>query len=186
MEHFVQDILEYVEQHALERVHLFGYSMGGFAACDLARQHPDRVASVATLGTKFHWSSEVAAREIAMLDAQTISAKVPHFARALARRHSASGWRTVLEYTAGLLDSLATRGGFTPTDAAEVAPPVRVMIGDRDRTVTLAESIETYRALGQGQLEVLPGTPHPLERVSPSRLAYSLLEFFTGVENASH
>jgi hypothetical protein len=35
-----------------------------------------------------------------------------------------------------------------------------------------------YRALSQGQLEVLPATPHELERVSPKRLAYSLVSFF--------
>ena len=63
-------------------------------ACILARTHPNLVTGIATLGTKFYWDPEVAARETGRLDPQKIAAKVPHFARTLAARHPAAGWET--------------------------------------------------------------------------------------------
>jgi pimeloyl-ACP methyl ester carboxylesterase len=133
---------------------------------------------MATLGTKFFWDADIAARETALLDPHQIAAKVPHYARVLADRHEAAGWETVLEETSGLLWSLAEHGGFARDNLARIEQRVRIMVGDRDSTVSIAECVEVYRALPQGELEVLPGTPHPLERISHDRLARSLIEFF--------
>ena len=69
-------------------------------------------------------------------------------------------------------------GGLTAAELAPLEQPVRILIGDRDTTVTLSESVERYRALPHAELEVIPGTPHPLEKVSPARLAQALIEFF--------
>jgi pimeloyl-ACP methyl ester carboxylesterase len=178
IEHFVENVLDYMAGNSLESAYIFGYSMGGYVACLLAATHPEQVISVATLGTKFHWDPETAARETAFLDPDKIKAKVPQFARALEARHVASGWEAVLRATADLLTSLGETGGLRAANLAQVQCPVRVMLGDRDRTVGVPEAYEVYRALPQGQLEVLPATPHELERVSPDRLAYSLVGFF--------
>jgi pimeloyl-ACP methyl ester carboxylesterase len=137
------------------------------------------VESIATLGTKFYWDADIAARETALLDTQKIAAKVPHFARALAERHTAAGWEQVLDNTRELLRSLGQTGGLRPHDVAGIEQRIRVMIGDRDTTVTLAESLDIYKALPRGELEVLPATPHQFEKVPLERLAYTLTQFFT-------
>jgi pimeloyl-ACP methyl ester carboxylesterase len=137
------------------------------------------VESIATLGTKFYWDPEIAEREAAMLDPQKITAKVPHFARTLAQRHAATGWEQVLEQTRELLRSLGRAGGLRPHDVGGIEQSVRVMLGDRDTTVTLSETAEIYRALPHGELEVLPASPHQFERVPMARLAYTLTQFFT-------
>jgi pimeloyl-ACP methyl ester carboxylesterase len=176
---FAENVLYYMEQHSIGRARIFGYSMGGYVACHLARSHPHVVESIATLGTKFYWDPEVAEREAAMLDPQKITAKVPHFARTLAERHTASGWEQLLERTRELLRSLGQVDGLRPQDVAGIDQRVRVMIGDRDSTVTLSESAEIYRALRRGELEVLPATPHQFERVALPRLANTLTQFFS-------
>jgi pimeloyl-ACP methyl ester carboxylesterase len=178
IEHFVENVRDYMAGNSLESTHIFGYSMGGYVACQLAATQPGQVISLATLGTKFHWDPETAARETAFLEPDKIQAKVPHFAHALEARHVASGWEVVLRATAGLLASLGETGGLRAANLAQVRCPIRVMLGDRDRTVGVPEAYEVYRALPQGQLEVLPATPHELERVLPERLAYSLTTFF--------
>lgn len=178
MEHFATNVLDYLTAHDLAQADLLGYSMGGYVACTLARARPDLVRRVATLGTKFYWDPETASREVARLDPEKIRAKVPHFARALEARHPASGWETVLRHTRDLLLGLGETGGLRPADVADLALPVRICVGDRDSTVSLAETAEIYRALPQGQLEVLPGTPHEFERVAPARLAATLIDFF--------
>lgn len=181
MEHFAENVRDHMEQHAIERTHIFGYSMGGYVAMTLANTHPLLVQSIATLGTKFYWDSDIAAREVALLDTEKIAAKVPHFARALAERHTAAGWETVANCTHALLMHLAEQRGLRAEDVAHIKQRVRVIIGDRDSTVSLTESVEIYRALPNGEMEVLPATPHQLEKVSLGRLAFSLAEFFGDV-----
>jgi pimeloyl-ACP methyl ester carboxylesterase len=178
MERFAESVREYLEQHAIEQTAIFGYSMGGYVACLLALRSPERVAGIMTLGTKFYWTPEVAEREVGLLDPQKIAAKVPRFAQVLAARHPALGWEVVLGHTAAMLRALGQQGGLRPSDVTGLDRRVRVSIGDRDSTVTLAESVEMTQALPHGELEVLPGTPHPFERVPLPRLAYSLTDFF--------
>ena len=130
-----------------------------------------------TLGTKFHWTPEVAEREGRMLDARRIEEKVPHFARALATRHGAAGWEQVLERTREMMQALGARPDLDDATLGRIAIPVRIAVGDRDATVGVEESAAVVRALAQGELEVLPRTPHPLEKVPVERLARSIVEF---------
>ena len=180
IDHFVENVVAHLDAHALATVDVFGYSMGGYVALALAagRAHAPRVRRVATLATKLAWTPEVAAREGAMLDAETIRRKVPKFADALAARHTGAGWEHVLVSTRDLLHALGEHPVVTPATLASIAPPVRIMVGDRDTTVTVDECVEAMRALPAGELEVLPATPHPLEKVAVARLVWSLAEFF--------
>lgn len=178
MEGFAENVLDYLTRHSIERTHIFGYSMGGYVACTLALSHPHVVQSIATLGTKFYWDAEVASREVGMLDPQKIDMKVPHFARALQERHTAAGWEEVLDRTRTLLRSLGERGGLRLGHVGGIEQRVRIMLGDRDGTVTLQESVDISRALQHGELEVLPATPHQFEKVPMPRLVYTLTEFF--------
>jgi pimeloyl-ACP methyl ester carboxylesterase len=44
--------------------------------------------------------------------------------------------------------------------------------------VTIEECVAALRHLPHGELEVIPRTPHPFEKVPIERVAYSLSEFF--------
>jgi pimeloyl-ACP methyl ester carboxylesterase len=158
-------------------VHIFGYSLGGYVALWLARHAPSRVAGVFTLGTKLAWTPEGADRETRQLDAAQIRARVPKFAALLERRHGASHWEQVLGRTAEMMHHIGEHPPLGDEDFAAIACPVRVAVGDRDATVPVEEAARVARTLPAGELEVLPGTPHPVERVSWERLALSVLEF---------
>lgn len=179
IDHFVQNVRDYLTHNSIPSTHIFGYSMGGYVALTLALAHPHLVQSIATLGTKFHWDDDTARRETSFLDPAKIEAKVPHFAQTLAERHTASGWQAVVTHTADLLWSLAPTGGLRPPTLTNLQHPVRIMVGDRDSTVSVLEAHETYRALPHAQLQVLPATRHELEKLSPNRLAASLTDFFS-------
>lgn len=180
IESFAAAVLETMDGANIGQADLFGYSMGGYVALHLAAASPDRVRRVATLATKLAWTPEIAARECALLDAATIRAKVPKFAAALAARHTAIGWETLLTETADLLQDLGARPRITNEVLASIGRPVRIAVGDRDATVTIDECVAAARQLPHGELEVVPRTPHPFEKVPIERVAYSLSEFFGG------
>lgn len=179
-EHFAENALAALDRaRAAGPAHVAGYSMGGYVGLWLARHHPARVASVFTLGTKAWWDPEGAAAEARQLDPEAIRAKVPKFAAVLAARHGEAGWPAVLERTAAMMRALGERPPLTEADYAAITCPVRVAVGDRDTTAGVEASARLVRALPAGELEVLPRTPHPVERVSWDRLAFSLSEFLT-------
>ena len=174
---FAETVRALLDAHAVERASLFGYSMGGYVALALAAASPERVARVMTLGTKFRWTPEVAEREARMLDPRRMEEKVPHFARALAERHTGAGWEQVLAGTREMMHALGERPDLDDATLGRIAAPVRVGVGDRDATVSVEESAAVARLLPAGELEVLPRTPHPLEKAPVERLARSIVEF---------
>lgn len=172
---FADAVRAWCDAHAVPRAVLFGYSMGGYVALHLAATYPDRVAAVGTLGTKLDWTPEGAAREGARLDPATMRAKVPRFADALAARHAgAGGWEPLCARTRALLAALGDAPLVTAATLATIDAPARLMMGDRDATLTLDETAAAARAIRGGELAVLPGTPHPLEQVDVARLAFEV------------
>jgi pimeloyl-ACP methyl ester carboxylesterase len=177
--HFAEDVVEVLDRERIHCADFFGYSMGGYVALHLALQAPQRVGRVVTLGTKFWWDPPTANREVARLDPTIIRAKVPRFAEALESRHAnAGGWERVLAYTAECLRDLGDHPLLTEQTLGRIAQPVRVVVGDRDATVSVEESAAATRALPAGELAVLPATPHPIEQVNLVRLMPVLSEFF--------
>lgn len=178
LDRFVQSVCELLDAEGISDANLFGYSKGGYVGCALALAHPDRVRRLATLGTKYGWTQEDAQRETGFLVPSKMVEKIPQFVELLRERHVASGWEAVVERSAEFMWALADSGGITKERVSGLEMPVRVMVGDRDYTASVPESMELARALPKGELEVLPATPHPFERVPLQRLATSLHEFF--------
>jgi len=175
---FAKAVLEFLDIEHIPQADMFGYSMGGYAALYLAWKHPERVRRITTLGTKFDWTPETAARESAMLDPEKIEAKVPQFAQALAQRHAPADWKAVLRQTADLLHGLGNSQGLPPEAFANIRCPVMILLGEFDNMVTLAESQQAAAALPQGRFEILPGAKHAIEQVDQALLAMRLNAYF--------
>jgi pimeloyl-ACP methyl ester carboxylesterase len=169
--HYVQ---QYCADKNLQQVSIFGYSMGGYVALYQALQAPQLVRRIVTLATKFHWDEATAAREVKMLQPDLIEQKVPQFARALQERHAPTDWKDVLHHTAGLLTALGQQPLLTPENYQQLSLPCLLMLGDRDKMVSLEETVAVYQQLPQGQLAVLPNTLHPLDAVQPERLSWMI------------
>jgi len=164
--HFVENLAAALDKWELRKANIFGYSMGGYVALALALREPGRVGRIATLGTKFLWTSEYASGETKKLDPLVIEQKVPHFARTLEDRHTGAGWHVVLAKTAEMMVALGQENVLTLDVLSQIENPVRVMVGDRDVTVGVDEAEQVCRALKHGELVVLADTPHPIERVN--------------------
>ncbi|MCW3072802.1 MAG: alpha/beta hydrolase [Bacteroidetes bacterium] len=178
MEAFAEDVLAYIEANSIQQVNIFGYSMGGYVALYLAKHHPEKTEKIFTLGTKFLWSPEIAAKEIKMLDAGKIAEKIPAFAEALEKRHAPNDWKAILKKTAEMMEGLGNNNVLQSADYSSIEHPVLVGIGDKDTMVTLEETIDVYRWLKTASLLVLPEIQHPIEKVNPGRLAEEIIRFF--------
>lgn len=169
---FARNVRDFMVSREISHATVFGYSLGGYVALQLAAESPDLISTVATLGTKLAWTPEGAARETSRLDPAAIIAKVPQFAAALEARHAgAGGWERVLAKTARLMAELGARPIVDAAVLSRVQQRVRLMVGDRDNVVTVDETVAASRAIGRGELCVLPNTPHPFEQVRIPLLA---------------
>ncbi len=96
IEGFAKDVLNYLNKNNINRVTIFGYSMGGYIALYVAKHHPEKVNKIFTFATKFLWTPEIAQKEAKMLDPIKIEDKIPSFAQILAQRHSPNDWKVVV------------------------------------------------------------------------------------------
>ena len=139
--------------------------MGGYTALYLAGHYPERIGKILTVATKFHWDEEISAREIKMLDAAKMKEKIPHFYNELEKRHAPQNIEAILHKTREMMINLGKDNELKPGDFELIKHETIVGIGDRDKMVTLAETVVVYKKLPNGRLLVLPDTPHPFERI---------------------
>jgi pimeloyl-ACP methyl ester carboxylesterase len=165
----------YIQQNNLQQLTIFGYSMGGYVAMYLAKDHPHLMERIITLGTKFHWDEATAAKEVKMLNADTIATKVPAFAEALAALHAPNDWKVILQRSADMLLEMGLNNPLKPDDYKTIHIPSLIMLGDRDKMVTLEETVAVYKNLPDAKMAVLPGTAHGIEQVNAALVAYLLI-----------
>lgn len=168
---FAEYLIGFMDRQQIAEADVLGYSLGGYVALHAATQHPQRFGRIITLATKFFWTPETAARETDLLRPDAIRQKVPHYARDLDARHQPPNhWEAVLANTAALIILLGANNLLSHAALGRIETPVLLLLGDRDKMVTLEETTDAYRSLPNGQLAILPATPHALEQVDAALL----------------
>lgn len=176
---FAQNVLEFLGSESTERINIFGYSMGGYAALKAALCEPEKIHAIVTLGTKFNWEVESADKEIRMLNPDKIEEKVPHFAEKLSNEHAPANWKQVVSQTASMMHRLAHGEKLVSTDLEKIPTEVVIGIGAEDNMVSLEESEEVARTLPNGTLVKLPGVHHPIEKNKPEQLSAFIKNAFS-------
>jgi pimeloyl-ACP methyl ester carboxylesterase len=182
--YFLENVLGYMDEHSIGQANIFGYSMGGYVALTLAKDHPERVNAVATLGTILQWNEEVAERECKYLHPEKMKEKVPHFIGKL-KEHHLSGWERVVNSTRDMLEYLGVHPSIEVDEWKQIDCPIRFHIGDSDTTAGLDQTVAVYRKTNQSELLVLPKTGHPINEVDRDLMGHSLKQFFTNIEKSN-
>ncbi|WP_423736137.1 alpha/beta fold hydrolase [Chitinophaga caseinilytica] len=172
-------LIDYIRSQNIGPAAVFGYSMGGYIALQAAIQAPDTISRILTLGTKFDWTPDVAAKEARTLNADFLREKAPAFVNQLAEFHGPSAWEPLLPATVGLMEALGQHPLLTPETVTAVDIPVRLMVGDRDHMVSVEETLGIFRSLQNGSMVVLPETKHPIEKVNKAVLIWEIRSFMT-------
>lgn len=168
-------LLDYLN---IERLHVAGYSLGGYLGLMLALNQPRRVATLLMHAAKFYWTSDAAEKMQQQLNPDVMAEKVPTYADQLVKDHGGRQWRTLVRQAAELTASLA-EDGLSERQLKNAQCPVLVSVGDRDELVLLPEAFRLSRALPHGQLFVLPNTRHPLQTVHLIPLLPMMQSFHT-------
>ena len=174
---FAEDVLKFMQEKQIDKVSIFGYSMGGYVGMYLAKHYPERIDKIVTLATKFHWDETIAAKEVQMLNPDKIEQKIPSFAHVLGERHAPNDWKQVLNKTSEMMIALGKDNTLKTEDYATLNTPVLLLLGDRDKMVGLDETMTVYKALPNAQMGILPNTPHPIEQVDNALLSFMIERF---------
>ncbi|UYZ63760.1 alpha/beta fold hydrolase [Hymenobacter weizhouensis] len=177
MRQLAAEVLQLLDEQQVASTHVFGYSMGGYAALAAAVSAPARFRSITTLGTKFDWTPVTAATETRRLDADRMREKVPHFAEQLTRLHAPTPLPELLAATAALMRSLGDAPLLTADNLATLEVPVQVLVGELDQTAGVDASRRFADYMPRAQFEIIMNTPHPLEKVNPDLLPHRVARF---------
>jgi len=175
---FAEEAVAWLKQNKIDHIDIFGYSMGGYVAMYMAVHYPAFVNKIATLGTKYSWSPETAKKEVSMLNPEVIETKLPKFAAQLQQKHLSNDWKIVLKKTATMLLQMGDNPPLQKEDFETIENEVLLLVGDRDKMVSLEETIDTYKLLKMGRLCVLPSTSHPIELLNIQTTSFLIRDFF--------
>jgi pimeloyl-ACP methyl ester carboxylesterase len=178
IETFTQDVLRFLRKNQLQRVHIFGYSMGGYVALWFAQNYPEHVGKIVTLGTKFDWSPESAEKEVKKLNPEKIQEKIPAFARILEHRHAPNDWKELLHKTASMMIGLGNKPLLNDGILKSIRTNTLILLGDQDDMADRNYSQHVAQVLPHSTFRLLDNTPHPIEKMDIKVLLKTLQEHF--------
>jgi pimeloyl-ACP methyl ester carboxylesterase len=175
---FADEVLIFLNEKGIDKIAVFGYSMGGYVGLYLAKHFPERIEKLFTLATKINWTIEGAAKESAMLNPEIIKEKVPKYATALEQLHG-ENWEQLMLKTAEMMRNLGKSPALKQEDFLQIKIPIQIAVGDKDVMVSIEESVAAYRKLPNAQFLVLPNTAHPIEKANENELAHQISLYFS-------
>ena len=149
---------------------VFGYSMGGYVAIYTEAMFPNSFEKIITLGTKFSWTPDIAAREVRMLQPEIIEEKVPKFAAHLAEMHAPNDWKTVMNATAEMMESMGENPPLDDVEISQIVCPVILTLGGKDNMVSYAETDAIKTKIPYAEFHSFENFEHPMEKVDLSVL----------------
>lgn len=173
---FSQNIIGFLKEHAISKVDVFGYSMGGYVALNVAKQHTSLIQNIVTLGTKFEWTRSFAENEMKMLVPEQIQAKAPSFARRLEQLHG-ENWKNLVIKTSLLMRNLGDTPNLRKSDFEHIENRTLICLGELDKMSTIEESQEVANWLPNGAFQSISDFKHPIEVVSQDKLASIINKF---------
>ncbi|SFT82194.1 Pimeloyl-ACP methyl ester carboxylesterase [Lishizhenia tianjinensis] len=177
IEHFSHNLLDYLEEHEITTAHIFGYSMGGYVALNAALKKPEAIAKIITLGTKFDWTEEAAAKEVKMLNPEKVEEKVPVFAEKLKQEHAPQDWKLVMTKTAAMMLNMGKGARLMDEDFTRIQHEVKLGWASLDHMVSREETEKIANLLPHATVEVIEGAKHLLESVDLEVLVKFIKDF---------
>jgi pimeloyl-ACP methyl ester carboxylesterase len=151
------------------KVHLIGYSLGGYVSLQYAFYNPNKVATVTTIGTKLLWNQDVLDKELSKLNPEIIKVKVPAFYEQL-DKSQVIGATKILNGVAQLLTKIAEQSESFKSELSSLNIPIRMFRGSLDNSCTIEDINYGMEINKMIQYKEIEGMKHPLDSISPKEL----------------
>jgi esterase/lipase len=165
-----EQLIKHIEITGLQRVTVFGYSMGGYIALMSCIKRPDLFGKIITLATKFDWNNDISNHEIEELEKVTNLSSEHPFKIQLALYHLEKNIPRCVKSVGHLMVDLGQNKYLNSTTISMINNKVLLLLGELDTMVTSAETIFVLNHLQHGQFINIPNTRHPFEKVNEIEL----------------
>ena len=159
---FGEDLLAFMNQHAIDKAHILGFSDGGNIAMLFAMTHPERVGKLILNG--------------ANLDATGVKRKIQipieigyRIARLFAKRSAKA------KQNAEMLGLMVNDPNVKPAELAQIQSPTLVLAGDDDM-IKDEHTRLIARSIPNAELSIIPGT-HFIANKNPDAFNETVLRF---------
>jgi pimeloyl-ACP methyl ester carboxylesterase len=168
IETLADDMIAFIESVVGEPAHLAGYSAGGVVAAAVALRRPDLVRRLVLISTALsHDGWLLRPDPTAEMPAQIVDAYA---------EVSPDGREHFPVVQAKFANAAASQQALVP---AGINCPTLVMASDDD-IVLMQHTIETYQAIPNAQLAIVPGTSHVLLFEKPALCTGLVADFLAG------
>ena len=173
---FSEELRHFIQIEKIHKPFVFGYSMGGYVALKTALNNKDLFSGIVTLGTKFNWTEDFTIKETSKLKPEFLLEKAPDFVDALIKKHH-QNWKSLLSHTEDMMFGLQKTHLVFLDSLTAIGIPVWIGRGDKDRMVSMEESLLVQQKIKGSGYFVLPETLPPFETLNHELLAAVLTSF---------
>ena len=187
MEVFAGDLLAVMDDRGLDRAHLYGMSMGGKVALEVALTRPHRVRSLILAATNAGRAraSRVAAPDPVPKDQPFLSLYSEGFVREhpeLVEEHARRRAERPRSLAAGRVQWRALRGWDVWDRLGEITCPTLVLHGTGDRLTSVRNAERMAEAIPGAELCLLEGAGHAYHLERPDAADAAVLAFLDRVD----
>lgn len=173
---FAEDARTAMDALDLSSAHVFGFSLGGGVALQLAHCHPDRVDRLALLQTNVQWTPAQVRQMQERLNLDVIQENAPTRADRIQTRHEQPA--RLLQQLRSFVETLPDTSETLSTILPNLVAPTLVGGVDQDPLFGPDTPRALHRALPNARLAILPGEHHSLTDAPLSLLAPLLTRHF--------
>jgi pimeloyl-ACP methyl ester carboxylesterase len=170
------DVLALLDQLGVAETDLFGFSLGGLVACEIAFRAPGRVGRLIAASAD---PCRPPGRESAPLSDDRAPTPADFQEMHDEYDKTAPDPAHFSEFAARLAAMVHEVPGWTAAQLATLTNPTLLIFGDRDFS-PLPDAVELYGLLPDAQLAVLPGTTHTGVPRRPAELLALITPFLDG------
>lgn len=160
LDSLADDVVALLDHLGIERVDLFGFSLGGVVGLRVAMCHPTRVDRLVVAAAHYRPGDR---RELTESQRAAEAAKMPTAADFQEMRESytrvAPDPSHIEQIQTKLVTMMSTFEGWTADDLRGITASTLIVLADMDM-VSIDQAIEMHELIPNAQLAVIPGTTH--------------------------